>query len=161
MRTAIALVLLLGVAGAIGTGIALSDPPKEQPTRRIAAQPVAAQRDNMAVEASAISGVPAQSPISPRGWLVSGPNGGAFVARVVTPGPAGWQDIEPGGMLGSTAVDTTFSSPSLNPGNTFLKVHVNGFSEVHGPGYSGFGTGPTAPGGNFSLSGGITVTAVP
>jgi hypothetical protein len=159
MKTALALVLMLG---AIGGGIAVSNPPK-QGRHKIATQPVVALNQSAK---TAIAGVPAGPPISPRGWVITSPNGSAAVARMVKFGANGWQDLgDPlsgGGMVGSNSGgDTMFASPSVNRGHAWIIVRVNGSSEAHLPGRSGFGVGPSTPGGNFTLSNGITVTAVP
>lgn len=153
MRTALALVVVLGL---FAGGVAISAPKEKKPLKM---QPAAAPG---ASEASAIPGIPAGPPISPRGWIITTPRGGATVARMVQIGASGWQDIDPSAMTGSNSGgDTMFSSPSLGAGQAWIKVRVNGYSEAHTPYGNGFGTGPAAPGGNFTLSGGITVTAVP
>lgn len=173
MRTALALVAVLGLMAA---GVAVSQPPKAK--KRIKAQPVA----NLNVPPAAAPEIdwgpyPPGGPVSPRGWIVQWPGGSIAIPHTVKygfiPSPAGPQpallETDAGlvggqfgtAMHGSNAGSNPFVSPIDTKNVSWIKVIVNGPSEVHLPGRSGFGMGPSTPTGSFTLSGGITVTAVP
>lgn len=167
MKTALALVAVLGL---MGVGVAVSNPPKGK--EKIKAQPVAKLSPLGATSGAQPALPPSLVPGSPRGWLVQSPGYSVTIPHISvlaatslnadgsvrTVGPVELDHGIPGGMTMHGAVYGNW--PGTHP-IAGIKVRVNGPSEVHLPGRSGFGTGPSTPAGSFTLSGGITVTAIP
>jgi hypothetical protein len=125
---------------------------------------------------------PAQPPFSPTGWIVTLNNGSGWstsIPRLLTyrtvQNASGTLDmvltdiVQDGfggqmpGMAGQTPYISNQFTSSVFP-QSWIKVIPNGPSEVHYPGGSAFGTGPTNPLATFTLSGSaysVTITPIP